>query len=186
MFDNCAPSAITPHTSVWHVHGEINRPTSINLGHEHYAGALGKMRSYTLWDRKNRPKSKNHSAFRQGIIDFDTKDDIKCAWTDVFLRDDIHILGLGLDYSEVDLWWLLVVKERLKWAAFDAITKKLNVGETYYYYADAEAHVKKEEKERNNMLTSLGVKLEPIPLEGNNWNAFYRQAFDKIMARKHA
>ena len=28
--------------------------------------------------------------------------------------DDVYILGLALDYTEIDLWWLMIFKERLK------------------------------------------------------------------------
>ena len=28
--------------------------------------------------------------------------------------DNVYILGLALDYTEIDLWWLMIFKERLK------------------------------------------------------------------------
>lgn len=172
-------------TSIWHVHGEIIKPKTINLGYEHYSGALSKMRNYTFWDRKRSPKSKKHSQFRQGEINFDSQGDIQCAWTDVFLRDDIHIVGLGLDYCEIDLWWLLVVKERLKWGAFDSSAKKHKVGATYYYYTDTDADTNTKE-DRISMLESLGVQREYSALVSDDWKKFHEKALDKIMKRKQA
>jgi hypothetical protein len=34
------------------------------------------------------------------------------SWIDIFLRDDIHIIGIILDYTEIDLWWILYEKAR--------------------------------------------------------------------------
>ena len=34
------------------------------------------------------------------------------SWIDKFILDDVYFLGFGLDYSEIDLWWLLQRKHR--------------------------------------------------------------------------
>ena len=53
-----------------------------------------------------------------GSSDFDTVDGMVYSWLDVFLRDDIHIVGLGLDCTEIDLWWAVTYKARKKAQGF--------------------------------------------------------------------
>ena len=35
------------------------------------------------------------------------------SWIDHFFFSNVHILGLGLDFSEIDLWWILDRRKRL-------------------------------------------------------------------------
>ena len=51
------------------------------------------------------------------------------SWVDLFFTRDIHIIGLRLDFIEIDLWWLLTY-----WA--DQIIKKnnSNIKNKIYYY----------------------------------------------------
>ena len=34
------------------------------------------------------------------------------SWLDYFLLGDVHIVGLGMSLSELDLWWLVNCKKR--------------------------------------------------------------------------
>ena len=79
--------------SFWMIHGEAHRPESIMLGHEQYAGALEKIRSYVTAKRKL--PSDDSSPFRAGHYDFDKYEGVY-SWVDVFFRDEIHILGYPL------------------------------------------------------------------------------------------
>ena len=45
------------------------------------------------------------------------------SWIDYFLIGDIHIVGLGLDISEMDLWWLINCKKR----------EQLSSGKIFFY-----------------------------------------------------
>jgi hypothetical protein len=97
-------------TYVWHIHGETGTPNSITLGYDQYSGYLQKLRGHATVGRE----SEAGSPFKRGEVDFDTVGGATYSWLDVFLRDDIHIVGLGLDYTEIDLWWALTYKARLK------------------------------------------------------------------------
>ena len=46
-------------------------------------------------------------------IQINQKENKKISWIDIFLNDNIYILGLGLDFGEIDLWWLLSYRNRL-------------------------------------------------------------------------
>lgn len=41
------------------------------------------------------------------------KRESKHIWPELFFTSDIAIVGLGLDYSEIDLWWLLSMRAAL-------------------------------------------------------------------------
>jgi hypothetical protein len=93
---------------VWHIHGDVDPARSILMGYDHYSGALQRMRLYVKSEYHERK-----SPFKRGIRAFEC-DGKPYSWVDVFLRDDVHILGLTLDYSEIDVWWLLTYKDHLR------------------------------------------------------------------------
>jgi len=149
---------------VWHIHGESDIPNSITLGHEQYAGQLQKMRHYATSNRESR--SGDVSQFKLNNMNFD-KDGSDYSWLDLFFRDHIHILGLSLDYTEIDLWWLLSYKERLRRIS------GYNVGKTYY-------HTRKEKitKKKQGLLNILGsFGIEVVYHEG--YEAMYKSVIKK-------
>jgi len=121
-------------SNIWHIHGEVDKPRTITLGHDHYVGYVNKIKSYLVWERKSKGKTFDvrHSAFMQGKTTFDADGTKHYSWIDVFLRDDIHILGFGLDYSEIDLWWLLIFKEKQKLKA-RKYSRSPKFGNTWFY-----------------------------------------------------
>jgi hypothetical protein len=107
---------------IWHIHGECDLPQTITLGYDQYSGYLQKLRMYATAER-NYEKG---SPFKSGVIDFDLPDGKPYSWIDVFFRDDMHIIGLSLDFTEIDLWWALTYKARLK-------ARGRETGKTYFY-----------------------------------------------------
>jgi len=85
---------------VWYIHGELNRPNSIMLSYKHYCDYTGKIIEYI-----------NNSCWsEESEIEY-TKIQ---SWVDLFFCSNIYIMGLGLYYEEIDLWWLLSYRKRLK------------------------------------------------------------------------
>lgn len=112
-------------TNIWHIHGECNLPKTITLGFEHYGGMLQQIRNYVVTGTRYRSKDKNLEGLTQRLksnnLNF-------YSWIDFFFTNDIHIIGLSLDTSEIDLWWLLTYRARqnAKYKKFD--------NEIFYYY----------------------------------------------------
>lgn len=156
-------------SSFWMMHGEAQKPDTIMLGYEHYAGAVQKLRNY-LYSGKNGPLPYS-SPFMKGEEDFDSHGDTY-SWVDIFLRDDIHILGLGLDYTEIELWWLIAFKARLK-----REKKGLNVGSTTFYHI-----VRGDEKAaaKTQLLESLGVTVHFRKVQRKNYAVHYDWALDEL------
>ncbi len=156
---------------IWHIHGESEVPNSIILGHEQYAGQLQKLRAYVTANRRS--KSKLKSPFKIGKLDFDTGGRSLYSWVDVFFRDEVHIMGLSLDYTEIDLWWLLAYKERLR------KMKDYIVGKTIYHDSKPENpddHAKA--KAKLSILESFGVETHQYDI--NNHAELYDQVLEKI------
>jgi len=134
---------------VWHIHGEVDAPWTLTLGCDQYVGYLQKLRGYATAERTGQ----RGSPFKRGEMDFDARGNFIYSWLDVFLRDDVHIIGLGLDFTEIDLWWVLTYKGRLK-------ARGWGVGRTYFHdwHLDDVGDVG---QAKRSLLTSLGVEVKP-------------------------
>ncbi len=152
--------------NVWHIHGEAEVPGSIMLGHEQYAGSLQKLRSYIVGAREGTQKLT--SPFTSGVTNFDQNDTVH-SWADIFLRDSVYIIGLSLHYTEIELWWLLSYKERLR------KVDKYRPGETHYYHF-YRRRTSDEEEAKLSILKSMGVKV-------HRYSALpdYENAYDKAL-----
>lgn len=141
-------------TCIWHVHGECDVPQTITLGYDQYCGYVQKLRMYATAERNGQ----HGSPFKRGIVDFDRSDDVH-SWLDVFLRDDIHIIGLSLDFTEIDLWWALTYKARLS-------ARGWKTGKTYFHDWYEKQH-EEPTLAKLSLLTALGVQVRSIHcLEG--------------------
>jgi hypothetical protein len=132
---------------VWHIHGEADAPATITLGYEQYCGYLQQLRNYATAERK----AEKGSPFKRGDNQFDAGDDCVYSWLDVFFRDDVHIVGLALDFFEIDLWWALSYKRRLAGRGY-------SVGTTYFH----DWHLNEIDdatRARNSLLKGLGVQV---------------------------
>lgn len=150
---------------IWHIHGELNAPASIMLGYDHYMRSIGKLQGH-LKKKKNKLNQDDEN------------------WVDAFLNDDLYILGLGLDFNEIDLWWLLAYRNR-----------KILEGEiksTCFIYVDIINQSQMDEKSRNSirasyssihsMLKTYKVTIEEyfIEAECKSYDDAYNVMIEKI------
>lgn len=86
---------------LWHIHGEAYRPNSMVMGQYYYGRLLGYIRDEL-----------QNFFIRKGMAEKAGKTTMAVhSWVDYFLLGDVHILGFGLDPSEMDLWWLINFKK---------------------------------------------------------------------------
>lgn len=99
------------------------------------------------------------------------------SWLDSFILGDVYILGFGMDFSELDIWWLLNRKKR----------ENAIHGQVFYYEPGGDDFSEKAE-----LLKLLGVKVfhcgvtTPIgtPEEKNKaYREFYLKAIQDIGER---
>jgi hypothetical protein len=100
-------------SNIWHIHGELEssrnissnskqyKEESIMIGYEHYSEYLE-----LIQENINGKKGKR-IADNQSIISRIKKATTGTFWTDTFFTHNIDIVGLGLDFSENHLWWIL-------------------------------------------------------------------------------
>lgn len=152
---------------VWHVHGDVAPPGSMVLGFDHYAGYLQKIRNYVTdsVEVKGQPHGRVGSPVKVGNLDF-TENRSVYSWVDYFLRDHIHIVGLGLDFTEIDLWWLLLHKRR----------RRHQTGQVFYYHVSLDTEAG--ETPVTSLLRSLSVNV--IPVVAGNYHDCYLKVADLI------
>ncbi len=152
----------------WHVHGDIKKPASITLGFEQYGGQLQKLRNYvaTGTDYASKKVPKRHFAMRfrsnpnQPLL----------SWADLFFTSHIHIFGLGLEFVESDLWWLLTYRSRLIRAGKTPIHNEL------FYYSPAER--KNTDKAKLDLMQAMGMKV--VFIDEIDRLAYYHAVLDRI------
>lgn len=116
---------ILSNTKVWHIHGEINSPRSILLGYEHYSGQLQHIRNYVILGARDEYKNFRSNSL---ISLIKKRKEENNSWLDLFFSKDIYIVGLTLDFVEIDLWWLITHRARAK------LEMKLPIKNAIKYY----------------------------------------------------
>lgn len=87
--------------NIWHLHGEANKPGTMIFGHYYYGNLLCRYQEYF---RRRGNIYEDHQLRQQDL-------EVR-SWLDYFIMADIYVLGCGLDFSEMDLWWLINRKKR--------------------------------------------------------------------------
>lgn len=145
---------------IWHIHGEINFQNTLVLGHEKYSMVLQKMIKYV---NENDVLNKN--------VD---------SWIDLFFNTNIHIIGLSLEYTEIDLWWLLNYRARLM--QIEKRKKEKRIKNSITYYIPSFEFDKDNIRKKCEILFAHQIKVEQI--ESNNYDDFYTEFISKIKTTK--
>lgn len=125
----------TRKSRIWHIHGHIKNPDSIIIGHYYYGNLLFKYKE--LVDSVRNQYETHQKAEKEYLLN---------SWVDSFILGDVYILGLGMDFAEIDLWWLINRKQR-EHAEHGKI----------YFYAPREVDGFDEKRE---LLQAYGVKAD--------------------------
>lgn len=136
--------------NIWHIHGELARPNSMILGHYYYGNLLSLIQS-KMSDFIKCCKSKSEKIRLR-------------SWADYFMYGDVYIFGFGLDFSELDLWWLINCKKRNHFG-----------GDIYYIEPNLD-----EEKNvgKRMLLETYGVKIITEPVK--DYKEYYEKMADEL------
>lgn len=98
---------------LWKIHGDLDRICSITLGFDHYCGTLSKLSEYIKGTYRT-SKTKQNLAYA-GSMENKCRKQIfdGISWAELFFRTNLYIVGFGLDFSEIDIWWLLNKRARM-------------------------------------------------------------------------
>ncbi|WP_433901182.1 hypothetical protein [Sphingobacterium puteale] len=162
----------TADKTFWHIHGDCDNPTSINLGYEHYCGQLQKMRDYVV----NGTNYTSDTVFKAALIKrLKQKKNLKLqSWIDLFFTQDIHILGLSLDFVEIDLWWLLTYRARNKF-----YRKSNFIQNQLFYYTTKKWHQIAVDK----MQLLKANDVEIIVIDESDKTKYYKKILKEIKKR---
>lgn len=98
---------------IWHIHGAAKNPSSMVIGHPYYGDLISKYDDYL-------------KSVGNGYV---LNPDLDNSWIDSFIMGEVYTLGLSLDPSEMDLWWLIDRKRRAKLKNGE----KMKYGGVHYY-----------------------------------------------------
>jgi hypothetical protein len=150
---------------LWNIHGEIDHPKSIMLGLDHYCGSVSKIDSYIKGSYKHTVDGKSINVEPMSIK---LKSQSYCytSWIDLFFSSNIHIIGLSLDYSETDIWWLL--NKRARFSIDGLINNKI------YFYSSYM------NKEKIELLKSFDVEVVITEQICKDYKGMYKSSIKKI------
>lgn len=132
---------------IWHIHGEIRRKSSIVLTHDEYSRLIHKLVEENKFNQNKYVEYENELKYK--------------SWLDYFLISNLYIVGLGMDFSEFDLWWILNRRKREK-----AKKGKIILFESF--------DMKESQKKA---LEALDVTVKPLlGVAGNNYIELYKKA----------
>ena len=150
-----------PDKWLWNIHGFAKYPSSLMIGYNQFCGSINKM--------------KDLQSLEFPILERLRKGDTKpLCWGDFFYTHDVHIIGLSLDYSDIDLWWMLSERKRLMKVYPELIQNQIH----YYYTADGKA-----DRQFEQLLRSMGVTVHEYVVNRHHRKAIrWTRVYDQIFA----
>lgn len=124
---------------IWHIHGELYdtrnykddsifyNEESIMIGFEHYASYLQRIQENI------KGKAGSQKIENQSLIVRLKDEKMSPFWTDIFFTHNIDILGLGLDFTENHLWWLINYRSNMIRKEIPVQGINVNNNINYYY-----------------------------------------------------
>lgn len=154
---------------IWYIHGEVDHPKTIMLGYDQYCSSTSKIDQYVKGNYSSKDTGPVNSIFQRLKSNEKLHENSK-SWIDLFFSTNVHIVGFGLDYSEIDIWWLLNYRARLM--------KNSSIGEhitnEIFYYGDE--HL---DDEKRAYLEAFNVKVVK-KMESESYPTFYESVFNNL------
>lgn len=188
-------------TRVWHIHGELfdsrnisedyvgpeYHERSILIGYEQYSEYLELIQNNFYGLRKDNIWEKEPLKTR--IL---SSSDKRVYWTDILFTHDVDIVGLGFEFSESHLWWLM--KQRAKLRRNRTSTNVSN--QIRFFYADISeesAHLNFDSFNREGLKKLDSVRkskavaevlsafdVEPVSIRCESHRDFYDKLFQRL------
>lgn len=135
----------------WQIHGEIKKPATIMLGLDHYCGEIGKIDNYIKGNYRyiEEEKTKTEKSIADKLKENKFEDS---SWIELFFNSNIHIIGFSMDFSEIDIWWILNKRARMKKSELSDLIKN-----DIIFYCD------EPNEDLHGLLRSMDVKVSIIP-----------------------
>lgn len=155
---------------LWKMHGDINKIESVTLGFDQYCGSLSKLSEYIKGEYKskddNGPKCNVPMIEKCKTQKFDN-----LSWAELFFMTNVYIVGFGMDFSEIDIWWLLNKRARIQ----NAVSQVQN---KIFYLYNNEYDNKEEKREIFEALDAFNVEYHGIDSDENYINNIFEAMND--------
>ena len=156
----------------WSIHGAFPEAQSIMLGLRQYSRYQNHIANYLTGTISYSKVQELRSPLYLPRPDFEfEKNGNPYSWVDLFLRDHIHMIGFGMEYTESILWWLLTEKFWLQ-RKFPKY-----IGGLTYYHVEVEKP-SSHEKVKLNMLEDLGSRVNVV--KAKDYKSGYLEIADTI------
>lgn len=158
--------------SFWHIHGELDHPGTIMLGHDHYVESCAQIRRYTTY--KDGVSYKSTGALRQRFkaSKVNLRDGKPYSWVDLLMLTHLHVIGFSMDFSETDMWYLISYKNRLQ------RTKRLELARSkIHFYGFKRSGNDQIYENIESLLESFDVECHPYEVRAGG----YRSAWEKLL-----
>jgi hypothetical protein len=152
---------------LWKIHGDLDRVKSITLGFDQYCGALSKLEDYvkgSYYSTHGEPSPKCETPMLKKCKNPDLFDHI--SWAELFFNTNVYIVGFGMDFSEIDIWWLLNKRARIKLEVSEIQNSII-----YLYNKDYESKASK--PELFAVLDAFGIIYKPISADPSYLNNIF-------------
>ena len=172
--------------TLWKIHGDASRDDgkSIILGFDQYCGQLTKLLEYLKghYSSDDNTTTQGHpSGLRYAEcttpmlkkIENDTYDGI--SWAELFFTSNVYIAGFGMDYAEIDLWWLINYRARLKHIKSLNINNQIKIDNHIKYLY----HPIYDNPSHNHLVKSRMEAMERFDVECKPINIFCRTKLTK-------
>ena len=90
--------------TLWKIHGDTDNLASVSLGFDQYCGSLAKLDNYIKGNYKSSCGLSCNTPIRDKC---EGKPFDNLSWAELFFKTNVYILGYGMSFSEIDIWWLL-------------------------------------------------------------------------------
>lgn len=157
--------------TIHHIHGELDFPQSICLGMTRYVENLSRIRELLSCSKEDKDGKVYQLPIDEAIFAEEKRS--RKTWAELFLNDDVYIVGLGLTSSELDLWWLLIRRAQLM-ARGDEKTCPNNRIVYFPLIPEGEASF------NSARFDVLHVETKHFIVANNDWRGAYRRIWDCI------
>ncbi len=165
----------------WQIHGEMSKPNSIMLGYYHYCSSLTHINSYLRTSRLGKTPIDSPGFEKERDNEFilwklkHGYNDMIDSWVDLFFFTDVHILGFGMDFSELDLWYILNKRKLLLSSEHKSLEGLPIIRNKIYFYGDPTPSV-------TEMLQAYDVEIISSEKK-KSWKEFYSSQMDNIQKK---
>ena len=150
----------------YHAHGIDEYSNTLCLGHEHYISLVGKIQSALY------PKGEEEQSIIENLIKGQTPS--LSIWPEYLFTNDVAIVGFGMDYSEIDIWWLLALRASV-FSPHNKMDEYENSITLYKAYDSEEKSKSPYEVSHSNALEHFGVNVVSV-VKSSYKDAYYEIA----------